>query len=172
MMETFEVHITGDESIMAAAKDLGVKAIAVELLRPDKSVIRTEFMTSIVMKELNYVEVKKKVDELVNQLKERKVTIVRTKIESPFYEHYVEQSLYLESHFLVSPDRPAVLPISRSRHKPDKFLGTLREYTKADYHILKEVAEIFGDEVELCLYDDNIDEDKDWLSLWGDQKSL
>lgn len=22
------------------------------------------------------------------------------------------------------------------------------------------------------LYDDNIDEDKDWLSLWGDQKSL
>src|SRR5689334_14136900 len=98
MIETFEIHITGDKSILQAAKPL--KTIEVQLLRPDKSILRTEYMTSHMQHMASgYKGCKQYVDDIVGYLKEIGVNIVRVKIESPYYEHYVAQSLYIESHF-------------------------------------------------------------------------
>lgn len=159
-MEVFEVHITGDESILEVGKRLGVKTIAIDLLRKDRSVLRSEFMTSEIMKCPDYETCKKQVRELVAKLEEARVPIVRVKIESPYYEHYVDQSLYMESHFETIDD---FSPISRNRNKT-KFLSTEREYIHERYD---EFREVYADkELELCLYDSDVYEDKDWFDLY------
>lgn len=157
-METFEIHITGDESIMQRGLQLGLKTIAVELLRPDRTVLRTEYMTSHVQKFENYEACKAEVDKWVGQLKDMGTDIIRVKIESPYYAHYVLESLYMESHFKTEDNK---YPLSRNVKK-DYCLGTARVYNN-DYY-----SEFMTkwDEIELCLYDSDYLEDADWLDLW------
>ena len=133
MIESFEIHITGDESIIVAAEQLGVKAITIELLKPDYSFFRMEYMTSQVMKFNNFQECKSRVDDLVDSLIKKGVSIKRVKIESPILEHYKNIALYLETHFPTPPacflTEDAKLPISRNTKKKT-FLSTDRIYTK------------------------------------------
>ena len=49
-MEIFEIHITGDESIIQASARLGVRSIVIDLLHPDQTHYRTEYMTSNIRK--------------------------------------------------------------------------------------------------------------------------
>jgi len=157
-MEVFEVHITGDKDILNV--DLKIKTISVELLSPYKEVIRTEYMTSIVMKCVNVEEAKNRVGNLVLSLHASGITIVRVKIECPFYKHYVDQSLYMESHFVSDEFK---LPTSRNVKK-STFLATDRTYNKSDY---EEFAEKYKEaEVELCVYDTDVEEDKDWMKIY------
>jgi hypothetical protein len=159
-MEVFEVHVTGDESIHAVAKELGVKTIAVELLRPDKSLLRTEHMTSLIVKRDSYQDCKRYVENLVTSLLDSDVAILRVKIESPYYAHYKDQSLYMESHF---ESDEMFFPTSRNARK-QKLLATDREYDKERYG--KFIEKYKNLELELCLYDSFVSEDLDWFQLY------
>lgn len=153
-MQNFEIHITvSNEEILNVT---GFKTIAIDLLKPDRSVLRTEFMTSISEKFKNYNECKKYTDWLALTLND--FNILRVKIESSFYPEYVEQSKYIESHFETENFD---FPISRNKIT---LLGTDREYNHEKYNEFKE--KYSNSIVELALFDNNINEDKDWFDLW------
>lgn len=164
-MEVFEVHITGDESIIENAVKLGnLKTITVDLLRPDRSVLRTEYMTALVTKCDQYQTCHDQTMKLVEDFKNLGTKIIRVKIECPPYQHYFNSSLYMESHFKMIDDLTFIpfFPTSRNQKK-NKLLGTDRTYDKADYKRFSDTHQ--DNELELCLYDSFIDEDLDWLSL-------
>lgn len=159
-MEVFEVHVTGDNLVHAVGQELGVKTIAVELLRPDKSLLRTEHMTSQIVKRESYADCRRYVENLVTSMIDKGVAILRVKIESPYYDHYKGQSLYMESHFESSE---MFFPTSRNARK-QKLLATDREYEKERY---PKFMEVYKDlELELCLYDSFVSEDLDWFQLY------
>jgi hypothetical protein len=93
-MEVFEIHITADEAIIEAAKELNVKTIIIDLIRPDQSLFRTEYMTSYIYRCENYDECKEYVDDITVKLTNLGVKIVRVKIECPLYQKYIGNSLY------------------------------------------------------------------------------
>ena len=159
-MEVFEVHITADEGIINIAKRLGIKTISVDLLRPDRTVLRTEHMTSQIVRAENYEACKRQVDWMLLNLDLYKVRVYRVKIESPCYDHYVGQSLYMESHFQPTDDH---YPLSRNQRK-ETLLATDREYDKQLYDLFK--TRWADKEVELCLYDTFVEEDKDWFDCY------
>ncbi len=162
-MESFEIHITGSPNIIDVAKKMNVKTIAVDLLNPNHEVIRTEFMTSFIEKKKSYEECKKFVDQLVLNL-QKEVEILRVKIESPYYPHYKDQSLYMESHFENENDK---FPISRNVRKT-LLLATDREYNKEQYDAF--IKKYDGKDIELCLFDSFIDEDKDWFDAFKEME--
>ena len=45
-METFEIHITGTSDINEQLDKLAIKNIVIDLLTPNKEVLRTEYMSS------------------------------------------------------------------------------------------------------------------------------
>lgn len=165
-MEKFEVHITGDHSIhYIAEKKLGkLKTIQVNLLTPDYKIFRIEHMTSLRFGFKNFDDCKLHVDRLAGLFLEHGVRIDRVKIECPFYKHYVDQSLYIESHFKATDNH---FPLSINAKKPaDAFLGTNRTYDKSLYDEF--ISEIIpGSELELCVFDSNITQDKDWFDLYA-----
>jgi len=156
-METFEIHITGSKGINEQLDRLGIKNIIIDLLKPNYRVLRTEFMSSFVSKHTNLDECKKYVDSILANLS---CEIIRVKIETPYYEHYKDQCLYLESHF-----RPFNLeyPISRNI-KSFKDLETDRTYNKSQYEAFRKKWK--RADVEMCLYDTFVAEDKDWFDLY------
>lgn len=156
-METFEIHITGQHGINQELDQLGIKNIVVDLLSPNLELMRTEYMSSFVIKKESLLECKVEVFELLLKLKSK---IIRVKIESPFYEHYLDTSLYLESHF--KPFNEAY-PISRNA-KSGKLLATDRTYEKAQYDDFRN--KWVGEDVEMCLVDNFIEEDSDWFEKY------
>jgi hypothetical protein len=160
-MEIFEIHITGDKSIISASKILGVKSIVIDLLKPDNNFYRTEFMTSDVKKFDSYDSCLKYVDDLSSKLLAAHVRINRVKIESPYYEHYRDLSCYIESHF---PAKGSEFPVSRNHSKMEYLLATDRRYKKEDYDNFREQYK--DHDIELCLMDSNIEEDFDWFFMY------
>lgn len=161
-MQTFEIHITGDERIVQAANQRDIKNITIHLLKPNKEVLRTEFMTSFIVKKENYQECKEYVVELARELSQHS-DIIRVKIESPIYDEYVKDSLYIESHFEAKDDR---FPMSRNIRK-ETILATDRAYDNYDEFIKNNK----GRDLELCLYDTFVQEDADWFSLYEGMKN-
>ena len=162
-MEIFEVHITSGHRIHQVGCMHGHKTIAIDLLQPNGKFLREENMTSIIMKyddDNNFQKCKKDVLAIAKLYESVGLKLNRVKIESPLYERYVEQSLYMESHF---PATNFDLPISRNQKKLT-FLATDRTHNHSDYDAFAKKYE--GKELELCLYDTNMYEDKDWLGLW------
>lgn len=160
-MEVFEVHITGCNRIHEAAEKNGIKSIEVELLRPDGSYLRTEHMTSHVLKFPNYGECVQHVLNVRDELA-RWCAIWRVKVECPaFYTHYRDMSLYLESHFDTNMN---TWPISRNKKK-ETWMGTDRTYDHTEYDNFMEQWK--GMTLELALYDSHMEEDFDWLDLWS-----
>jgi len=162
MSEFFEIHITSDKKLHEACCPLGIKTIVVDLLCPDGTVLRTEHMTSYVMKAENYVECKEKVDEIVKNL-EKTCKLIRVKIECPFYKHYQKASLYMESHFRTDS---RYFPVSRNQKKT-ACLSTERTYDKNQYEVFAKRYQ--KEQIELCLYDTNVKEDSDWFGLYAEQ---
>ena len=59
-MKTFEVHITGiNQEINKELDQLNIKNIIIDLLKPDGSLLRTEYMSSMVYKFESFSECKK-----------------------------------------------------------------------------------------------------------------
>lgn len=159
-METFEIHITGSQCIHDIGGRYKHKTIAIDLLKPDRSVLRTEHMTSFVRKFSHYDQCKSYVDKIYRMYVLDGLTVHRVKIESPVYEHYIDSSLYIESHF---ESDQVDYPISRNQKKT-VCLATDREYDIKRYD---EFIEKHRDhDLELCLFDTNPREDYDWLELW------
>jgi hypothetical protein len=156
-METYEIHITGEHGINAELDGLGVKNIVVDLLRPDLSLLRTEYMSSFISKHNNINECEAHVKELVGKLKTK---ILRVKIESPYYAHYLDRSLYLESHFKPFDER---YPISRNA-RSGKLMGTDRTYDKGQYDAFMEKWQT--EDREMCLLDTFVEEDFDWFAFY------
>ena len=156
-METFEIHITGEETINAELDKLGIKNIVVDLLKPNGDLLRTEYMSSFVVKKSSFIVCLNHVTYLLTQLDSR---IYRIKIESPFYRHYVDRSLYMEMHSTPTDNK---LPISRNA-KSKRLMATDRCYNKDKYQDFMEYYK--NQEIELCLYDTFVDEDKDWFDLY------
>jgi len=156
-MKIFEIHITGESDINKELTTLGIKNIIIDLLGPDKLVLRTEYMSSFTKKFENIYECKEYVNSLCHLLKSK---IIRVKIESPFYEEYIDKSLYMESHF-----NPFNLnyPISRNQ-RSQKLIATDRTNNKLSYNDFRKKWE--NEDVELCLYDSFIEEDRDWFDLY------
>lgn len=158
-MKYFEIHITGTQDINSELDSLGIKNIIVDLLHPTRDFFRREYMSSFILKYDTYSECFEYVNSLVDKIKS---PIIRVKIESPFYEEYVKQSLYMESHFEPYQDQKKY-PLSRN-FKSGRIMGTDREYDKSKYF---EFRQKWGHEdIELCLYDTFVSEDLDWFSLY------
>lgn len=160
-MKTFEIHITGaDESINKELDSLGIKNIVVELLHPDKTVLRTEYMSSFISKHETADDCMEMVRTLTQIVMYSK--IIRVKIESPVYDEYIEKSLYMESHFIPKSD-DATYPLSRNA-RSGKIMGTDREYDISKYGEFMEKWK--GEDLELCLVDSFVEEDADWFALY------
>lgn len=161
-MKTFEIHITGDQNIHQIAPSLGLRTIEIELLRPDGTVLRTEHMTSDVRKFESFEFALDFVGNMKFGLLANGCQVVRTKIECPPYNEYLPSAYYAESHFPVR-DLSVECPISRNKRN-GKLLGTTRTFNKSLYRTFLETYK--DKEIELCLHDSNVDEDKDWMDLW------
>jgi hypothetical protein len=161
MLETFEVHITGSENIHKVGEVLLYKTIAIDLLRPDQSVLRTEHMTSMVVKQPSFESCQTAVLQMVENLRAGGVDIIRVKIECPFYPHYVPISKYLESHY---ESGLFVHPTSRNQNK-STLLATDRVWDHDHYEGFRQ--SYVNHMVELCLYDTYANEDDDWFSLYA-----
>lgn len=161
-METFEIHITGSSDINSQLDRLGIKNIIIDLLKPNYNVLRTEFMSSFVSQHKNLADCQRMVNSIIANLS---CEIIRVKIESPYYEHYKEQSLYLEAHF-----KPfnKTYPISRNI-KSFKELATDRTYAKKEYDTFRKKWK--NEDIEMCLVDNFIEEDKDWFNLYLDNSN-
>jgi hypothetical protein len=159
-METFEIHITGEEGINAELDALGIKNIVVDLLKPNGEVLRTEYMSSFISKHNSLIECKEMVADLLLKLKTK---LIRIKIESPYYEKYVEKSLYMECHF--EPTNTYSLPVSRNA-KSKKLMATDRTYHHDRYDLFINFYKSTGADIELCLHDTFVNEDKDWFDLY------
>lgn len=160
-MKKFEIHITGEKGINEELTAMNIKNIIVELLHPNYSLFRTEYMSSFIKGFENLTECQFFVHALVSQLK---TNIVRVKIESPYYEEYAKNSLYIESHFTPFNN---LYPISRNQ-KSGNLMATDREYNPKKY---QEFIEKWIDkDVELCLYDSCVTEDFNWFELYKIQK--
>ncbi len=156
--ETFEIHITGDDKIHEAAGEWGLKTIQVELFRPDGTSLRIEHMTSIVKKFDFYEAALRWTINAVGRLKEN-CEITRVKIESPPYPHYLFLAKYAEVHF---KDNSFKYPTSKQPSK-NYYLATERVNMKF-YDWLR--SKWPNEQLEICLFDDNMAEDMDWLELW------
>lgn len=160
-MRTFEIHITGSSNINNVLDSLNIKNIVVDLLTPNNDLLRSEHMSSFVEKHASYELCLMRVQQLVNDLKQNDVEIYRVKIESPYYDDYKDISKYIESHFIKKNNQYA-MSVNR---KSGKIIGTDRTYDKNQYDKFKEFWK--DEDVELCLYDDNVEQDKDWLEMYG-----
>lgn len=158
--ETFELHITGAKRIHEAAKKLGIKTIEIELLNQKGEALATEHMTSHVFKSENLEEARYETLAIFQNLASCNLT--RVKLECPYYPHYVKESKYLEAHWT---DKEKYFgPMSRNV-KSNKVLFTNRIFDKTKFG---DFVEKYKDvEVELCLFDTNINQDNKWFAQWG-----
>lgn len=162
-MEKFEIHITGTENIISVLIELQVKSLHAEMRNPKNETIGVEYMSSFIKEFENYENCKKWVDIFVLQLQSKSVEICRVKIECPyFYNHYREQSVYLESHFPTTDfnkQYPFVYNV-----KSGKYVSTDRVYLKSEYdEFISKWEQVHHSEIEFCLFDDNIRHDNVWV---------
>lgn len=164
----FEIHITGSLNIHNVCKTLGVKTIAVELLKPDGSILYIEDMTSFIFKG-SEVDMYERVLSLVGDLSRNRVVIDRIKVETPYvgYEHLIPKSKYMETHFKcgerIVEDELFILPTSRNIEKTS-YLATDRVYDSSKYQDFYEKYK--DNELELCIFDSNVNQDKEWFDLY------
>lgn len=160
-MKKFEIHITGDnKGILLEFETLRIKTLKICLLDPKFNEVGDEFMCCIQKSFETYEKCLEYTLTLVSKLKSE---IARIKIESCFYEEYLDKAIYSEVH--ISPrimGLPTVYNINSN-----KYVSTERTYNRNEFLDLKKKYEdILGSEFELCLFDSNKDFDNYWLSFY------
>lgn len=160
-MINFEIHITGTANIHKVAKKFGIKTLQIASLRPDKSNIELLDMTSHQDRFHSLNDCKKFTESLRTMIEYNGVGITRVKIESEPCPEYEHMSLYMETHF---KDDSFKYPTS---FNGVNYLATDRVWcnTEYQYHSFRE--KWAGKEIELCLYDTNIYQDKEWMRLYN-----
>jgi len=159
-MKKFEIHITGkDESILEEFKLLGYKTLEVLLMNPTGSPVGKENMCCIQKEFPSYEKCMEFVICLCMQLRSE---LARVKIESCYYEEYLDKAIYAEVHSSpIIPGQPWV-----SNFNKKKYTSTERTYNKNEFLTLKDSINNKGSEFELCLYDSNPNFDDYWLSFY------
>jgi hypothetical protein len=153
----FKVHITGDEKLMEEFIELGIKVIKIDLLKPDSSVLRTEYMSSQIVR-CREDQIFIFIDALKQKIKNGK--IIREKIECPPIDKLLNKALYIETHFSSDDFKYPVIQNLQSK----RFISTKREYKKNNFK--KFIDENKYKNIECCIHDTFIEEDKDWFSLY------
>lgn len=161
----FEIHITGSINIREVCKTLGVKTISVELLKPNGGTLYIEDMTSFIFKG-SEIDMYERVLLLVGDLSRNNVSISRIKVETPYVgcEHLVPKSKYMETHFQCGERSRFTLPTSRNTKKTT-FLATDRTYDQSNY--FEFYKKYKNNELELCIFDSNIEQDREWFELYA-----
>lgn len=160
-MKIFEIHITGkDSSIIEEFHNLGYKTLTIQLLSPECEVVGYEYMCAIQGKFELYEQCLEFTLDLITRIKSE---IVRVKIESPFYQEYIEKAIYAEVHFV--PLTPGLLPTVYNANG-NKYVTTERIYDKEEFTLLMEKYSEIKSEFELCLFDSNPEFDDRWLSFY------
>lgn len=159
-MKLFEIHITGDSSlILAEFEAMGHKTLSINLLNPMHNAIGYEYMCCIQQKFETYEKCLEFTLELTAKIKSG---VARVKIESPMYHEYMDKAIYAEAHFI--PEEPCTLPTVYNKNSK-KFVSTERTYDKDKFLDLNtKYVNINYSEVELCLFDSNPQFDDFWLS--------
>lgn len=175
----FEIHITGESGIHFACKNLGIKTIVIDLIKPVKSKygpeiyynsLQREHMTSFTFsgeKEDVFKETLRVVGEISKYDNAR---ISRIKIESMFFSTLINESLYMETHFYSDEFK---LPTSINMTKrmageevePSKYLATDRTYNKSRY--FEFMDKYSNNDIELCIFDSFVDGDKSWFDFYS-----
>ena len=125
--------------------------------------IDVQHMTSIIK---NFTDKQTAIDfaiDLSKLLTKLDFNVIRTKVESPIYQEYLNDALYVESHF---ESDQFIFPTSRNIKK-NTLLATHREYDKNFYQHFIDHHHKKNHELELCLYDTNIYLDTKWFNCYG-----
>lgn len=166
-MEIFEFHIYINDKVadkfFHVCNTFDIKKLEIMSLDKDNNGIKVEYMTSFVRKLKNYREAFLLVNAMDEYLGKLGCLSYRKKIESPYYEHYVNLSLYLETHFESSNFE---LPTSKNVLK-NKLIATDRELNKDRYSDFLSLHQSLGREIEMCLYDTNMTSDKEWFDAYN-----
>jgi hypothetical protein len=169
----FEFHITGNPKIHDAASYYGIKSIAVDLHRPNGSILRTEHMTSYVaqLSNVNCLlnamdEARKTVQHILKVGYVKDLKIWRVKVECPYMQGIPAQ--YIEAHY--DSDK-FEYPTSRNIGKlTPVYMATEREYDSNNFLEFNSVHRAANHIVELCVFDSYVSEDEDWMRLYADRK--
>lgn len=185
-MKTFEIHITGEEGINAEFDKLGFKNIVIDLLKPDLTKLRTEYMSSFVKEFetygqcLNFIYGYKTKGSITQQdigkpivetqylglLDVLKSKVIRVKVEVPYLleyrKEYRDKALYIESHYIPDNNKK---PLSRNVGS-GKIIATDRAYWGDDWNKFYIDNRIGQREIEMCLHDSFVEEDKDWFDCY------
>jgi hypothetical protein len=169
----FEIHITMNKCIsnVNASTAFEHKTIEIEDLAPDGYVVQTTWMTSIVKNFKTFTECM----QYVSDIKKHYIHINRVKVEvPPFYLSYyggkglISEVLYAECHF-ESPN--FICPTSRNVKK-STLMATAR-VMRPDLSELSNFIDDSGDDdVELCIYDTNLQLDHEWMTRYEDPRNL
>lgn len=166
-MKTFEIHITvnlDDASMFKNICDLAdIKCIEIESLDMYGQNVDIQHMTSIIKKFVDKKEAIEFAKSLSYKFCKCGISVHRTKVESPIYEEYLNDALYVETHF---ESDQFVFPTSRNIKK-NTLLATHREYDKNFYQHFIDHHRKKNHELELCLYDTNINLDTNWFNYYG-----
>lgn len=166
-MKTFEIHITVDLDDASLFKNIchlaDIKCIEIESLNIYGQNIDTQHMTSIIKKFIDKKEAIEFAKSLSYKFGKCNISVHRTKVESPIYNEYLNDALYVETHF---ESDQFVFPTSRNVNK-NTLLATHREYDKSMYNYFIDIHRKKDHELELCLYDTNINLDTEWFNCYG-----
>ena len=118
------------------------------------------------MKFEDYDKCKKWTDKLVSDLLDEEISILRVKIEVPYNHKYIFQSIYIEAHFIP---KDWGFPVSKNVGS-QKLLATAREYDNTKFASFNEKWKtdhsLMLPEIELCLFDSYVEEDKEWFKVY------
>lgn len=166
-MKTFEIHITVNDNVAqfhnVCEFILGIKTIQIESLDRFSNPVDVQHMTSIIK---NFTDKQTAIDfatDLSKLLNKLDFNVIRTKVESPIYDEYLYDALYVESHF---ESNQFIFPTSRNVKK-STLLATHREYDINAYQYFIDFHSKRNHELELCLYDSNINLDTEWFNCYG-----
>lgn len=162
-MEKFEIHVTGSPDIIDVLADLGYKSLHAEMRNPVNENIGVEYMSSFVREFEDFESCRTWTTIFAAALSTLGVNVVRVKIECPYtYEHYRDKAIYVEAHFPTDRSNPTYPFVYNVRSK--KLVSTDRV---SDRELFDESVERWKSvgitEIELCLYDDNVEHDSEWI---------
>ena len=140
-----------------------IKCIEIESLNIYGQNIGTQHMTSIIKKFTDKEEAVEFAKSLSYKFGKCGISVHRTKVESPIYDEYLYDALYVESHF---ESNQFIFPTSRNVKK-NTLLATHREYDINAYQYFIDFHNKRNHELELCLYDTNVYIDFDWFNCYG-----
>lgn len=160
----FEIHITTKTDLIHITSP--VNTIAIDLLKPNLEILRTEHMTNHSVK-MSMFDICYYVVGLEYCITNQKNKVQRVKLETAPFTDLFYKSLYIEAHFKPTDEeiKQGIYPLSRNCNN-NKILAIARELDKSKFGDFIKQWEKRTEEIELCLFDSKAEQDDDWLNLY------